>query len=60
MEKKLVKYVLFGLICAISLRYIPSTILPNKEILMIAAIMSISFAIIDMVSPSVKKTIKNN
>jgi hypothetical protein len=54
MQKKIIKYVLFGLICAISLRYIPSSIIKNKEILMIAAIMSISFAIIDMISPSIK------
>jgi hypothetical protein len=54
MHKKLIKYVLFGLICAISLRYIPSSIMKNKEILMISAIMSISFGIIDMISPSIK------
>jgi hypothetical protein len=54
MQKKIIKYVLFGLICGISLRYIPSSKMQNKEILMISLIMSISFAIMDMISPSIK------
>jgi hypothetical protein len=53
-KKKLLKYFLFGLIVAISTRYIPTNSINNKEILMISAIASISFGIIDMVSPSIK------
>tara|TARA_B110000971_G_C19853303_1_gene428175 strand:- start:225 stop:428 length:204 start_codon:yes stop_codon:yes gene_type:complete len=51
-KKKLIKYLLLGLIVGISTRYIPTNTINNKEILMIAAIASISFGIIDMVSPS--------
>jgi hypothetical protein len=51
-KKKILKYLLFGLIVGISIRYIPASTINNKEILMIAAIASISFGIIDMVSPS--------
>jgi hypothetical protein len=52
-KKKFIKYLLFGLIVAISSRYIPTNTINNKEILMIALIASISFGIIDMVSPSI-------
>jgi hypothetical protein len=52
-KKKLVKYLLFGLIVSISVRYIPSNQIDNKEILMIGAIGSICFGILDMVSPSI-------
>lgn len=53
-KKKIVKYLLFGLIVGLSVRYIPSHAINQKEIIMIAAIASISFAILDMVSPSIK------
>ena len=57
-KKKIVKYLLFGLIISLSVRYIPSSTINNKEIIMIGAISSISFSIIDMISPSIK--IDNN
>jgi hypothetical protein len=51
---KLIKYLLYGLIIALSVRYVPTnTIVNNNDILIIAAIASMSFALIDMVSPSV-------
>ena len=52
-KKKLVKYLLFGLVVAISIRYVPTNKVENKEILMISAIASITFGIVDMVSPSI-------
>lgn len=52
-KKKLVKYLLFGILISISTRYIPSTKINDKEILMIGAIASISFGIIDMLSPTI-------
>lgn len=52
-KKKLVKYLLFGLVVAISIRYVSTTKIDNKEILMISAISSITFGIVDMVSPSI-------
>lgn len=53
-KKKLVKYLLFGLIIGISIRYIPTKQIDNNEILIIAAIASITFGIIDMYSPSIE------
>jgi hypothetical protein len=52
-KKKILKYLLFGVIVGISTRYVPTHTINNKEILMIAAIASISFGIIDMISPSI-------
>jgi hypothetical protein len=52
-KKKILKYLLFGIIVGISTRYVPTHTINNKEILMIAAIASISFGIIDMISPSI-------
>ena len=53
-KKKIIKYLLFGLIVGLSVRYIPTHTINQKEIIMIAAIASISFAILDMISPSIK------
>jgi len=53
-KKKIIKYLLFGLIVSASVRYIPSNLIDQKEIMMIGAIGSISFAILDMVSPSIE------
>jgi hypothetical protein len=52
-KKKLIKYLLFGLVVGMSIRYIPTNQINNKEILMIAALASVTFGIIDMVSPSI-------
>ena len=52
-KKKLIKYLLFGLIIGISVRYIPTNKINNNEILTICAISSITFGIIDMISPSI-------
>lgn len=53
-KKKIIKYLLFGLIISISVRYIPTNQINNKEILMIGALSSITFGILDMVSPSIE------
>lgn len=42
-----------GLVVLTATRYIPDTVLPTKELIMIGATSSIAFAILDMVSPSV-------
>jgi hypothetical protein len=52
-KNKIIKYLLFALIIAISTRYIPTCQMNNYEILAIAVIASISFAIIDMISPNI-------
>ena len=52
--QRLIKYILMGLIVIVALKYIPDTLLKTKEIIMIGATSSISFAILDMMSPSIK------
>jgi hypothetical protein len=56
--KKILKYILMGLIVSTSLKYIPSNTLSSKEILMISAIASVGFSILDMISPNVSNKIK--
>lgn len=51
--KKLLKYLLFGFIILISIRYIPSQVIHMDEVLAIASIGSISFGIIDIIAPSI-------
>ena len=57
-QKNIIKYFLIGFIVAIAARYIPNHTLKNEELIMIGAVASISFAILDMYSPSI--VIKNN
>lgn len=60
--KRIIKYILMGLVILVSIRYVPTQLLDTSELLMISFISSISFAILDMVSPSIlisQKTIKN-
>jgi|TARA_Y100000813_G_C24091722_1_gene318556 hypothetical protein len=60
--KRIIKYILMGLVILVSLRYVPTQLLDNSELLMISFISSISFAILDMLSPSIlisQKTIKD-
>ena len=52
--QRLTKYILIGLIVIIATRYIPDNTLKTKEIIMIGATSSISFAILDMVSPTIR------
>ena len=52
--QKLTKYILMGLIVLIATKYIPDNELKTKEIIMIGATSSISFAILDMISPAIK------
>ncbi len=52
--QKLLKYILMGLIVLLATKYIPDTQLKTKEIIMIGITSSISFAILDMISPSIK------
>ena len=51
--KKLLKYLLFGFIIFISIRYIPSQVIHTDEAITIALIASISFGIIDIIAPSI-------
>jgi hypothetical protein len=53
-KEKLLKYVLMGIIVMLVVKYLPSYILKIDEIVMIGLIASITFAILDMLSPSIK------
>ena len=52
--EKITKYILMGLIVIFSIRYIPNVSLKNEEIIMIGAISSITYAILDMIAPTIK------
>jgi hypothetical protein len=52
--ERLIKYILLGLIVILTAKYIPETKLLTKEIIMIGATSSIAFAILDLVSPTVR------
>jgi len=52
--ERFTKYILIGLIVVIATRYIPDTILQTKEIIMIGITSSIAYAILDMISPTIK------
>ena len=51
--KRIIKYLLFGFIIGITVRYLPTTTIKDHEIIMILIIGSIAFGIIDMVAPSI-------
>ena len=53
MKQKIIKYLLIGILVSLSVRYIPKYKLDTNEILMIGSVASISFALIDMASPSI-------
>lgn len=52
-QKNLIKYLLIGLIVALTARYVPQQTLKNEELIMIGAVSSIVFGILDMYSPSI-------
>jgi hypothetical protein len=52
--ERFTKYILIGLIVVIATRYIPDTILQTKEIIMIGITSSMAYAILDMISPTIK------
>ena len=52
--QRLIKYILMSLIIIIAMRYIPDNKIQQKEIIMIGITSSIVFAILDMISPSIK------
>ena len=51
--QKIIKYILMGLFVILATKYIPDNQLHTKEIIMIGATSSISFAILDMISPTI-------
>jgi hypothetical protein len=53
-NQKITKYLLMGLVVFLTTRYIPDNLIQTKEALMIGVSSAITFAILDMVSPSIK------
>jgi len=53
-SKRIIKYILMGFIILVAVRYIPNQPINTKEIIIIGLISSISFGMLDMVSPSIK------
>jgi hypothetical protein len=51
--QKIFKYLIMGLSIYMSAKYIPESNIANKELIMLACIASITFAILDMISPSI-------
>ena len=49
-----IKYLLMGLLTAIFVRYIPELMVSDKNIIIISCLVSISYAILDRISPSIK------
>tara|TARA_A100001015_G_C14941326_1_gene692662 strand:- start:584 stop:784 length:201 start_codon:yes stop_codon:yes gene_type:complete len=52
--KRIMKYLIMGTVVGIVVRYIPEIPVPNKELILISMITSMSYALLDMVSPSIK------
>ena len=53
-KEKILKYVLMGIIVMLVVKYLPLYLLNTDEIVMIGLTASITFAILDMLSPSIK------
>lgn len=53
-SRRIIKYILMGFIILVAVRYIPHQPIETNEIIMIALTSSISFGMLDMVSPSIK------
>lgn len=58
--KKLLKYLVYGLIIASAIVFIPVNKVRTKDTILISMIGSISFALLDMYSPSVSINISEN
>lgn len=49
----IIKYLLIGLISGLSIKYVPTTTLLQNDIIIISIIISIAYAIIDIMVPSI-------
>lgn len=54
MKRKIIKYILFSLITFLLLRYIPSELIKEEDIIKITCLSTICFAILDIILPSTK------
>jgi len=53
-SNRAIKYLLMGLITSIFVRYIPQIMISDKNIIIISCLVSISYAILDRISPSIR------
>jgi hypothetical protein len=56
LHNKLFKYLIIAFIVFTSIKYIPENKVTMKENLMVSAIASITFAILDIISPAITNT----
>jgi hypothetical protein len=56
LKKKIIKYLLISFIVSLAARYLPNVVLSNEDVLKIGACAGITFAILDMLSPSIVVT----
>lgn len=59
-SNKIIKYIIIGLILVLTSRYLLDQKISLENTLLIGAVGSISYALIDMVSPSIKVVRNNN
>jgi hypothetical protein len=52
-KKRLLKYIVFSLLIALALRYLPNQILSNNDVIKISTVGSVIFAVLDMYSPAI-------
>lgn len=55
LSKRAVKYILMGLIIAMTMSFIPTCKIPIHEIIMVSMIILMSYSILDTYSPSVQQ-----
>lgn len=58
--QRIIKYFIIGIVVIIALHYIPDQRLNMKENIMIGALSSMTFAILDMIAPTIKIHIQNS
>ena len=58
--EKIIKYLIIGLIVVSALKYIPETMLKTNELIIIGSITSITYALFDIISPSIRIYNKSN
>jgi hypothetical protein len=54
MKRKIIKYILFSCITFIILRYVPSDIIKQDDIVKLTCLLTICFSILDIIIPSTK------
>ena len=52
--KRVLKYIIMGAIVGIATRYIPEIPIPSSYVILISMVSSMSYALLDIVSPSIK------